>query len=328
MKKLKLNNINRFKIGKKWQIFSVFVFFTTILWFLNALNQEYSTDIKVPVHFYNLPQNKANIADLPKNFTATVKAYGYNILKFQLKKNFTPLRIDLSDVQFFRLFNNDTNQYYVLTDNYSDYIENMLQSNMQIEMLKPDSIFFHFTTYKEKYVPVVIDANISVATQFVLKSPPSVTPDSVLIGGPAISIDTIEQLYTKNFSLNNVKTISQKTIDLQEIDGVTTTPQNVNVTVDVEEYTELRFKVQIESTNVPDSVDLLLFPNYVNVVCKVGVDNSNNISGNDFKVIVDYNSIFTNMGTELSTEIIEAPTNVYEYYQTPEFVEYIIEKND
>ena len=321
-----ISRLKDIKIGKNWQVFSIFVFFTGVLWFLNALNQQYITEIKIPVSFYNLPRNKANVSELPKSFIATVKAYGYNILKFQLKKNFVPLKIDLSEVQFYQLSNNDTNKFYILTETYSDYVENELQSDMTLEILKPDTVYFQFTTYKEKYVPVIINANIKAKTQFIIKDNFIITPDSVLLGGSAIMLDTINYIKTSFFDLQNLSKTTNYVAELQPIDGIVVTPSSVNLTINIEEYTEKRYNIPITTINVPDTVELLLFPNYVNVVCKVGIDDYESIKPSDFKAIVDYNSIYGNMGSQLQTEIISYPEKIYEFYQNPEFVEYIIEK--
>jgi len=321
-----IKNIRNIKIGKKWQIFSVFVFFSTILWFLNALNQEYTTDIKVPVVFFNLPPNRANIAELPKNFTVTINAYGYNILKYQLKNKFTPLKIDLSEARFFKYPNIDTNKYFVLTKEYINFVENQLTGNMAIDVIKPDTVFFLFTTYKEKYVPVNVDATILAAAQYVIKDDVFLSPDSVLISGPAIIIDTITNVITKNFLLDKLNSNTIYVATIKPIIGVEISPLNVKINVNVEEYTELRLNVPIETINVPDSVNLLVFPNSVNIVTKVGINRYDQILQSDFKVIVDYNAIYDNMGSQLPTEIISSPDSIYDFYRTPEFVEYIIEK--
>ncbi len=320
--KKELKNI---KINKKYQIFSVFVFFTTILWFLNALNQEYTTDINVPVNFYNLPPNKANIAELPNKLTVTVKAFGYNIFKYQLKKNFVPLRINLAEIQF-NTVNNDTNKYYILTNEYKNYIEKELNDKLTVEILKPDTIHFQFTTFAKKKVPVILNAKISPKEQYFLTDNIIIKPDSVVIGGPAIIIDTINYVHTNYFEISDLSDTMFYQISPESIDKIVITPPKVNITINVEEYTELNFSIPIKTINVPDSVNLLLFPNHVNIVCKVSVKDYDNVQASDFEVIVDYMSIIDNLGTQLATQVVSYPDKVFSHYQTPEFVEYIVEK--
>ncbi len=313
------------KVAKRWQIFSVFVFFSTILWFLNALNQEYTTKISIPVRFYNFPENKANISDLPKNFTATVKSYGYNIFKYQLRKNFTPVKIDLSDAKFNKLNTQDTNNFFLLSKKYNDNIEEQLLSDINIQILKPDTLFFYFTENKKKKVPVVVDAQINPLKQHFQKKGFKITPDSVTIKGPAIVIDTIEKVKTVFFVLDQIKATSDYIAQIEKIENITINPDKVTVTTFIEEYTEKRISMDIKKINVPDSVNLLLFPNKIDIVYKVGLSDYNKVNENKFKAIVDYSQVY---GTHLPVKIISYPEKVYEYYHTPEFVEYIIEEND
>lgn len=316
----------KIKISKNLGIFSIFVLFATIIWFLNTLNQEYNTDIKLPVTYYNMPQGKVNISNLPEEFNVSVKAYGYDIMKYQLKKNFIPSKLDIGSSKFTPLLKNDTNKYYILTNELVNQIENEFNGKMKVEYIKPDTLYFNFTDISLKKVPVTVNADITPESQYIFKEDIKIDPDSVTIEGPLAIIDTIQSVETSFFEL---KSLSENTIynaKISEIEYTEIIPSSVDLYVDIEEYTEVRFKIPIEKMNVADSVYLHLFPNYVNIVCKVGLSNYNNVKGSDFKVIVDYYSIFEKEGSKLYTQLINYPEAVYEYHYTPEFVDYIIEK--
>jgi hypothetical protein len=324
----KTKNIRNVKIGKKTRVFLFFVFLTTILWFLNALNQEYITDIKIKVSYYNFPRNKSNISELPKNFTVSVKAYGYEIFKYQLKRKFVPLKIDLNAGKFTRLFDNDTTQFYVLTKEFKDQIESQFQGKMQIEVLKPDSLYFHFVTQKHKKVPVESAITINPAHQYIVKGDIIFIPDSVTIAGPSIFIDTIDKVFTEKLVINNEKTSINQEIKIARINGIDISPDKVIFSAEIVEYTEVAIKLQLKELNVPDSIVLHLFPSTITVYCKVGINSIDKIDASDFFAVIDYNSIKENMGEEIPVKIITYPSNIYSFYFTPEFVQYIIEKKE
>ena len=321
-----IKKIRKIKINKKWGVFSIFVFFSLVLWFLNALNQEYTTDISVPVDYYNIPKGKANTSELPNDLLIAVKAYGYNILKYELKKNFVPFKVDLSSSSFIQLYANDTSWYYTLTKEYIEQIDNQFQGNMKIEFIKPDTLYFHFTNLIQKKVPIVANAKVLPADQYILKGKVKFKPDSVLLKGPASILDTLKNIKSQYFELLNISSSIREDVNLENINGVKIIPSKVKLIANIEEYTEMSFRVNITSLNVPDSVYLHLFPSYVTVICKVGISNYNNVSADDFEVDVDYNSILENMGSKLATKVIAKTNKIYSYYQTPEFVEYVIEK--
>lgn len=316
----------KIKISKNLGIFLIFVLFATIIWFLNTLNKEYNTDIKLPVIYYNMPQDKVNISNLPEEFTVSIKAYGYDILKYQLKKNFIPTKLDIGSYKFNPLLKNDTNKYYLLSNELINQVENEFNGKMKVEYIKPDTLYFNFTEFSTKKVPVIVNADIIPKSQYIFKGDIEIEPDSVTIKGPLAIIDTIQSVKTNFFEL---KALSENTIykaPISEIEYTEISPSSVDLYVNIEEYTEVRFKIPIEKENVADSVYLHLFPNYVNIVCKVGLSNYDNLKASDFKVIVDYYSIFEKEGGKLYTQLISYPKAVYNFYYTPEFVDYIIEK--
>ena len=321
-----IKKFRNIKFKKKWGVFSIFVLLTFVLWFFNALNKEYTSELTIPVEYYNMPKGKANISELPNNLIVIVKTFGYNIMKYELKKNFIPFEVDLSSTSFEKLYKNDTNWFYTLTKEYIEQIDIQFKGDIKVELLKPDTLYFHFTQLKHKKVPVIANANIVTADQYVVINTLQFKPDSVVLKGPALILDTLNNVETKYFEYLDVSSSISKSVKLKEIDGIEIIPNEVNFTLNIEEYTELSFKVNITSLNVPDSVYLHLFPSYVNIVCKVGISNYKKVEGNDFEIIVDYNSILENMGTKLATKVISHPFYIYDYYQTPEFVEYIIEK--
>ena len=171
-----------------------------------------------------------------------------------------------------------------------------------------------------------MNSSIIPKNQFIVKNEVVISPDSVTISGPLAIIDTISDIKTQYFELNSLTDNTTYEATVEEIEYVTISPQKIDFQIDIEEYTEMRFDVQIETTNVPDSVYLHLFPNSVTIVSKIGFSNYDKIHSSDFKIIVDYYSIFKNEDSKLKTKIINSPDGVYEFYYTPEYVEYVIEK--
>ena len=311
--------------NKNLRIFSIFVVISFILWFFNALNQEYINKLLIPVTFKNFPQNKANVSDLPNNLVVSVKANGLDILKFEMRKSFSPLTIDLSQLKF-DYVNKDTTIAYLLTYRIKDEIEVQLQGKFKVEMISPDTLFFRFSKLSFKKVPVKID-NIKILPQkqFYVKTPPTVEPDSVTIRGPLAIIDTISEIYTKPLELIDVKENIKQKAELIIPPEINCNTQSVTIFAKIEEFTEKTFKIKIIPTNVPDTMKMELFPDEVTVICKVGISRYDNIQSNAFVAIVDYNSIHTNKGEKLYVRMIAYPSTIYSYSYTPEFVDYILE---
>ena len=63
--------------------YGVCVIIATVLWFLNALNKEYTTEISYPIKYTELPKGKLLVSEPPKEMTLTIKAHGFAPLQHQ-----------------------------------------------------------------------------------------------------------------------------------------------------------------------------------------------------------------------------------------------------
>ena len=65
-------------------------------WVIHALSQEYTTRIRVPVSYVNLPAGRLMPSNLPDSLEAEVKASGFSLLTLQWMANSQPVELDLS----------------------------------------------------------------------------------------------------------------------------------------------------------------------------------------------------------------------------------------
>ncbi len=91
------DNIKKFlekkniKMDRKLIIFLFFVVLSTIFWFLNQLEDEYVTDISLPVHYTNFPSDKILVNELPDHLDLRVRAFGYKLLEYKISKKILAL---------------------------------------------------------------------------------------------------------------------------------------------------------------------------------------------------------------------------------------------
>lgn len=323
--KVKNKIINILK-SKNLRIFLIFVIISSILWFFNNLNQEFVSKLEIPVNYVNFPPNRTNISQLPHYFETNVKANGYDLLKFEFKKQFSQVTIDLSQVDFIYPKKNDSSTAYVMTHKFKDEIEMQLKGKITIEQIKPDTLYFLFSKLYSKIVPIIPNIELIPANQFFIKTKPSISPDSIRLTGPKIILDTIEQIKTQFTKFQNISKNLKSSVNLLIPSGVVSNISKVNVFAEVEQFTEINFKLNIHTINVPDSLVMKLYPNNVIISCRVGVDNYKKVDADMFEAVVDYNSIFERKDNKLPVKIVSYPTNIYSFSCNPEFVDYVMEK--
>ncbi|PIE86326.1 MAG: hypothetical protein CSA05_01190 [Bacteroidia bacterium] len=307
-------------------IFLFFLLISTIFWFLNALGKEYTTNIVFPVVYENFPENKILVSELPDEISLKVSSFGFTILKETQTFGSSPITIDVGAIALNRKEKLDSTKYYVLSNTMIRDIEQQFSSDFKILEISPDSLYFQFEEIFSKKIPVKNNINLKFEKQYVQKGKIQISPDSIIISGAASLIETIDSILTKPKTIENVNARITKKIALQEIEGTILSDQEVVVDIPVERYTEEKFRLPIQVTNLPDSLRLKLFPSYVNVSYLVAFNDYEVIDKKAFKAIVDYDNLQQKQNNKLRVKIVNFPENIISYSWYPRSVEYIIEK--
>ncbi|MCT4636522.1 MAG: CdaR family protein [Bacteroidales bacterium] len=313
----------KWKKDNKFLVYLIFVGIATILWFLNRLNNTYDAEITYPVTYTNIPSDKKILNDLKPSITLKVNAPGYTLLQYKMKTTRKPLTMDLKKGTLVR---RNSKRFYLLTKDYRNKIADQLKSDVKLQSVEPDTMFFNFTEIVTRKKPVIPVYKISLAQQYQLKSNPHCTPDSVVITGPEIILDTLKGVYTSKVSIKDINRSTKRNVSVKDIRELSISPKRVVVNIDVEQYTEIIMKLPIKKINVPDSLNLIIFNDSVQVKGLIGEDSYNLLSPDKFEVEVDFNDIVLKKDSLLNVNIKTKP-GFYEmrsYY--PQKIEYLIER--
>ncbi len=317
-----------FKSDKRFFVFLIFVFIATIFWFLNQLEQEYETEVTLPIRYTNFPKDKILVNEMPKYFDIRVKAYGYKLLEYKISNKFLPFVIDLNSVTMRLYSRKDYVKFYSLTKNLSDKIEQQISSELHIITIQPDTLFFDFADRIDKKVPVVSKVKPVPASQYMIKGNILIKPDSVTISGANPIIDTINQIYTQKVEISDLTKNYKQSIAIVRYDNVDYSDEKVEISITVEKYTEGSLKIPLKVKNVPDSLVLRTFPNEISVSYLVALSDYEKVLPQFFDAEVDYNDINLNQN-KVKVKVTNSPEYIRSLRFYPQAVEYLIErKND
>ena len=306
-------------------VFSFFFLVATILWYLNKLSYEYSTEIVFPLKFENMPKGKVMVGNPPSSITLGVRAYGYTLLRYRIASCLSPININLSQVPLLQFRDSET-KHYILTSRARNTIINQLKGELQLERIYPDSLYFEFTQLESKKVRVAHNISYGFERQHMLSGSITLTPDSITISGPSTLIDTINKVVTNQLKLERLTETEIRSVNLQEIDQVGFSHRRVNISIPVEKFTEANFATEVQVKNLPDTLCLVLIPRTVNIKCNVIVSQYRNIGNGAVEVFVDFNDINSSIGNQLRVQMNSRPFVVSNIDFEPKYVEFIIEK--
>lgn len=314
--------IEQLKNDKRVVVFLLCVLIATALWFLNALEKDYTTTISYPVRYVSPPNHQFLANKPPEKLDLKVDAHGFTLLRHKLNFSYSPIILNLTNITRNLESNNGT--YQVATNTLTRRISSQISNEISLQQINPDIIRIVLDSLKTKTVPVKADVSVDFKPQFNLKTPLQVKPSEVKITGPASLVDTVRFLLTEKRSFKEVDKTINRNIKLRHPETTTIVPESVQLQIDVERYTEKQVRLPIQVINKPADVRIKLFPSELTLNCLVGLSEFDNISDADFRAVVDYASI---RGSEsrLTVKITDKPSFVEITRFTPESVEYLIE---
>lgn len=302
----------------------VCVLIATGFWFLNALSKTYTVDLVAPVKYINFPEDKTLANKQPEQFNLTIRAHGFTILRQELSFFFMPLEFDVNAMTNNRMKLDRKSLYAFPANQFLNQLSYKLSNDVEILNMRPDTLFFRFDAMSHKRVKVKPNVKISLKKQFRISGNITTDPDSVIVNGPKVLLDTLKSIHTEFLRMEEVEDPIHIKMRLLAIKNIYPETKTVLINVPVEEYTEAEKIVPVTVINQPDEVHVKLFPSFVKVTFQVSLSRFPGIRPEDFKLVVNYEDLLK--GKQKLKVIAKAtPAYIYNLKIAPEELEYLIE---
>ncbi len=323
------NITNRFlKIIKNRNILVFLIFFgiASFLWFLNALNKEYTSDFNLTVSIKNLPNNISVIDKSDNSLIITVSGHGYNLLREKIERVKIPLVIDLKNKKnkavLHPMINNCTKSY-ILTNDLFSMANQRFGNNIKVVNISPDTLFFDVKQTYSKKIPVLPKINYDIDANYIQYGEIKIQPDSLTVFGPKHIIDTLQSVNTK---LTNIGTIGEnhvKELNINFLKNLRYSKSSVLIDIPVEKYTETKIEKDITAINIPKDFNIQIIPKTVNIFYKVPLSLFENINKDDFIAEVDYENV---QNQEIPISVISQNDNIQITRISPLSIKFLLEK--
>jgi hypothetical protein len=321
------NIVERIKnrINREFLIYLLFLLIAIVIWFLNALNKEYTTELNFSTKYVDLPTDKVLVDAPAKYLSLTVNAQGFTLLKHRLGWFFHSININ-ANYQTLKKDRLSTGEYYLLSTSVFRNVSEQLGSDINLLRISPDTLKFFFSEAIRKKVPVKIQALFQYEKEFRATGAILTEPAVITVSGPKSIVDTIQHIYTKERTFKKLKANLQAKIALQPIEKLTYSIDEVSISLPVERHTEASVVVPIETISLPAGYVMKTFPGTVAVSCMVPNSRFDKLQPQMFRAVVDYNVIRKEETAKAKIIIIKSPNYVTDIRFHPKTVDFIVEK--
>ena len=291
----KLNMFNYKTFNNFFIFLLISILFSTVV----KLTKTHTKSISYKINLTDIPDNKIITNQSADSIQLTVSSFGFDFIKYYLSNQV--INVSSKDIS-------DNSLSYVLTrSNSYSQIDYFISPKFELISINFDSIFFNYDRLKTKNVPVVLNSIINFSQGFDYFENFTLTPDSIILIGPELVLDSIIAVKTKELTIDNLKSSVNQDLEL-DISNTTNlkySNESVKVFIDVEKSTESILDIPVSIINIPKDINLNYYPKIIKVSFTVSLDNYQNYSSKDFKIICDFNQI--NKNGKLTPKVIDQP---------------------
>ncbi|MGM1056986.1 MAG: CdaR family protein [Bacteroidota bacterium] len=299
--------------------FLFFLAFSAFVWIFVQFSKQYSEVVGFPITYVNVPKDKIILSDSPKSLELRLRDNGINIAfrKIFPKK----LVIDISETTEDGnklVYDLEKQKQAILTQLNIDYDDvNFLQEDLTI----------NFEQRTVKRLPIVPEIDLSFSVGYSALEGIKLEPDSVTISGPENILDTLQKVHTRSLKINNISKDVQGTIKLNtsNLEKLNFYRKEVEYSLRTDKFTEGKAVVPVELINVPENLNVVIFPKEVTVFYQVSLQQFDKIKPSGFKVVADFKKASNGDGYLLA-QIAKKPQLVNNVRLNEQKIQFIIKR--
>ncbi|HET8753420.1 MAG TPA: YbbR-like domain-containing protein, partial [Salinimicrobium sp.] len=276
--KLKALTKTRFK-RTNFNAFLFFLSMAVIIWIFSQFSKQYNEIIQIPVEYVNVPPDKLITEDNPNFLKLKMENTGFIISYYSLLP--PTLKIDISKAR-----QADGRFLYSIPE-HRDEIQSQLGINFDNSEFVREVASINFQQRKEKMIPVFPQIEVDFAVGHAASGELTIEPDSITVSGPDNILDTLNQLHTVPLQVNGVQDdiFGKIAIDTSYLSSITIYQNQVDYSLEVEKFTEGSVEIPVEVMNVPQGLNVVIFPKEVLLFYQVSLQDYKEVTASDFRVI-------------------------------------------
>lgn len=316
------------KLRERFTVFSVCMLIAVFLWLVIKLSGTSVSTVEYPVKFHNRTAGKVLAGYSDSVLELQISAKGFRLLSLKWFGVDGHVVVDVDHMKMNQLQNNSRYNYYMLTEDLKSIIGDRIVDVQSVASVSPDTIYFWMDEKSKKLVEVIPRLDVSYESQYQPYGKPRLEPDTIQISGPQKRIDTITAIYTKEFSASDVNEDISGVLKLMVPDKVKTKHDNVQLNIDVEEFTEATVEIPVVTANAQSTAcRIKTFPDHVKVTFWVALKDYQKISSAQFNACVDCEEIKLDENDKARVSIMRFPSYVKNLRVSPRYVEYVIQND-
>ncbi len=270
--------------NSKLKAFFFFLVLALFFWVLTKFSREYTATVVSNIAYTNIPNNSLLANDNLKELSFDLTETGFEFLFYKLKMPTISINVgSYSD--------NKTNEISISESELKKIINSQITANATVKNLSVSNLLIKLDSLASKKIKVIPRTDISYKNGYKLVGDITVFPDSIVVTGASEFIAKIDSIETILFSEKKLESSLKANVALRPFENtdIRLDPKLVELTIQVDEFSQKEIILPIEVLNVPKNTTVKLIPKVINVSFSVSLANFKSITEDDFQLVCDYN---------------------------------------
>jgi hypothetical protein len=302
----------RFGLLENWRVKLASVLIAILFWFAVVSEHDFEYELDLPIVLTDIPHGKTPVDSLPGMARVRVEGKGKAMLALLFYRD-ARVSIDCSGVHRARRVAM-TPQMVQPPRRGGNIVAK--------EILYPDSVWIRLSPLVRKQVPVIPAITLRTMAGYILASPMTINPDSIVVEGPDEGVRAIDRVFTEARVLTDVRSSLQSNLSLvapQSPASVKLSTLAVEFTADVQKLIELTLEeIPVEVRNVPPYLRVTVVPSTITLTLEGGEKILLAMHREDVQVYIDYDRASRESSALGHAAYISVPNGVRYRDVTPE----------
>lgn len=268
----------------KLRLFFFFLLIAVVFWVLTKFSREYTAAVEAQINYISVPENVSLSPENKRNITFEVTANGFDFLFYQ----FNQPEISVSVLKY---YDENKTKLFVSKEDLVGLISNQITKNLSVQNLSVNELNIYLDKLISKKVPVKVKTDFGYKNGFKVIDSIKIKPDSITISGPSEIIKSTKFIETKLLSLQDINKSFSSKVSLKQQDNTELkySPNEVIVSVKVDEFSQQEVTIPIDVINLPPSKSIKIIPQNITITFDVSLRDFGDILDTSFKVVCDFN---------------------------------------
>ena len=275
--------------------------------------------LRLPIRYIGIPINKTISKQLPAEISLNIKDKGVNLLSYAIESP-KPLLLNIGPYM-------NGKGHFILTPALlqAKLKHHLLPTTVVVEYT-PNSIGVAYERMCQKTVAVAWVTQMEMAPQYQLSRPIQISPPNIKVFGSKKSLEKLKLVQTEFVVVKNRSDTTTLEARIKAIPGLHYQPNAVKIKICVEQFTEKKIQVPVQTLHCPNHLRIRTFPAFVNVTYRVGLSQFNNTDPNDIAVYFDYKQLNVGKQGKQKLKVNSKNAQISAIRIQPQEIEVLLEK--